>query len=304
MTAQQHTDELAQLRAEVAALRAKVDQPRRRFPRRVLPLALVALLVALLPLSLLAAGPVFSDLPTAAPVHQPNIQAIGDAGITTGFEDPAHPGQRLYNPKDNVTREEMASFLARTAGLGGYPPVVNALTATNANAAISANHATSADTATTATTATSADNAATVGGYAPSGLARVAHATGNSIGNFTTTICFNYTTLAQATLTAPAAGFLLVSGAAVTANQGGGGRRDFFLRTRVGVDASLFSAASAGTSQATAATTWVFPVPAGAQTIVLEGCSMLISGAQTISVANQQLTVLFVPFGSTGTAAP
>ncbi len=303
MTAQQHTAELAQLRAEIAALRAKVDQPRRRFPRRVLPLALVALHVALLPLSLLAAGPVFSDLPTAAPVHQPNIQAIGDAGITTGFEDPAHPGQRLYNPKDNVTREEMASFLARTAGLGGYPPVVNALTATNANAAISANHATSADTATTATTATSADNAATVGGYAPGGLVRVAHATGTNIGNFTTT-CFIYSTLAQASLTAPTAGYLLVTGAAVTANQGGVGRRDFFLRTRVGADFSPASTAVADSSQATAATTWVFPVAAGAQTIYLEGCGNVFSGSQTISVASPQLTALFIPFGSTGTSAP
>jgi len=98
----------------------------------------VGLLVALMPLSLFAAGPVFSDLGTAAPVHQPNIQAIGDAGITTGFEDPADPTKRLYNPKDNVTREEMASFLARTAGLGANPPVANAKTAQTANMATNA----------------------------------------------------------------------------------------------------------------------------------------------------------------------
>jgi hypothetical protein len=87
------------------------------------------LLVALLPLVAAAANPFFSDLNQAAPVHRDNIQAIGNAGITTGFADPNDPSARHYNPKDLVTREEMASFLARTAGLGVNPPVTNALTA-------------------------------------------------------------------------------------------------------------------------------------------------------------------------------
>jgi hypothetical protein len=121
---------LAATERELAASRR--GRPRRRLSparrqRRVATL-IVGLLVALVPLSLLAA-PVFSDLGTAAPEHRGNIQAIGDAGVTTGFADPNNPGQRLYNPKDNVTREEMASFLARLGGLGNNPPVVNALTA-------------------------------------------------------------------------------------------------------------------------------------------------------------------------------
>ena len=53
----------------------------------------------------------------------------------------------------------MASFLARTAGLGGNAPVANAKTAQTANIA------------------QNAGNANTVGGYAPSGLVRVASAT-------------------------------------------------------------------------------------------------------------------------------
>ena len=58
----------------------------------------------------------------------------------------------------------MASFLARTAGLGDNPPVANAKTAqTAANA-------------TNATNAQNAGNAATVGGFAPNGLVRVAGA--------------------------------------------------------------------------------------------------------------------------------
>ena len=124
---------LAAQRAVTAAQQARLAQlERRRFPRRFLPLAIVVLLAALMPLSMLAAGPTFSDLGTAAPVHQPNIQAIGDAGISTGFEDPNDPTKRVYDPKANVTREEMASFLARTAGLGGNAPVANAKTAQTA----------------------------------------------------------------------------------------------------------------------------------------------------------------------------
>jgi len=135
---------LALLEAEVTTLRGQ--RTRRTTWRKRLPLALVALLVALVPLGIAAAGPTFSDLGEAAPVHQANIQAIGDAGITTGFDDPANPGQRTYNPKGLVTREEMASFLARTAGLGTNAPIVNAKTAQ------------------TATTAQNAANAAQLGG--------------------------------------------------------------------------------------------------------------------------------------------
>lgn len=38
-------------------------------------------------------------------------------GITTGFENPDNPETRHYNPTGTVTRQEMATFLARTAGL-------------------------------------------------------------------------------------------------------------------------------------------------------------------------------------------
>jgi hypothetical protein len=167
--------ELAQLRARVAQLETKQrSQPHvRHTVRRFFPLAIVGLLVALMPLSILAA-PVFSDLGTAAPVHQPNIQAIGDAGITTGFEDPADPTKRLYNPKDLVTREEMASFLARTAGLGTNPPVTNAKT---------------------------------LDGRAPNALIRSAAVEAN----VTTALTGTTTTLLTAPITAPTAGYLLVT---------------------------------------------------------------------------------------------
>lgn len=96
--------------------------------------AIVAILVALVPLSLLGADPVFSDLGTAGAEHRADIQTLGAAGITTGFDDPTSndPNLRLYDPKGLVTREQMASFLARTAGLGDNPPVANAETASTA----------------------------------------------------------------------------------------------------------------------------------------------------------------------------
>ena len=79
-------------RAEVAALRSEVRRQRRPghhrgASHRRLPLALAALLVAVAPLALLAASP-FNDLTGCVP-------------------------DVSYCPTANVTRQEMASFLAR-----------------------------------------------------------------------------------------------------------------------------------------------------------------------------------------------
>jgi hypothetical protein len=128
------------------------------------------------PLGLFAAGP-FGVLDPASP-HNEDIEAIRQAGITKGCDPPEFAS---YCPKANVTREEMASFLARTAGLGANPPVANALTAvsaqnaisatnaTNATNAISAQQAENADLATNATYAADADR---LGGQLPSAYLR------------------------------------------------------------------------------------------------------------------------------------
>jgi hypothetical protein len=118
--------ELSILRQRLAILEG--NRHRARTARRLLPLVLAALLVALVPLAALAANP-FNDL--TGGVHDPNIDAIYNAGITRGCDPDVS-----YCPTGLVTREEMASFLARTAGIGGNPPVANAKTAqtaTNAN---------------------------------------------------------------------------------------------------------------------------------------------------------------------------
>ena len=128
--------QLQELQAELETLRRKVAAygtarrpgPPHRGPARgrgrlVATIALT-LLVALVPLSMLAAG-AFTDLDPASP-HNANIEAIRQAGITKGCDPPDFT---LYCPNDYVTRQEMASFLARTAGLGDNPPVANAQTA-------------------------------------------------------------------------------------------------------------------------------------------------------------------------------
>jgi len=137
----------ARVRAELAAAPSPPrGHPRR--PRRALAVLLAALLLATVPLATRAAAP-FNDL--TGGVHDANIGALYDAGITKGCVPNVS-----YCPTANVTREEMASFLARTAGLGANPPVVNARTAQ------------------TATNSTNATNAAQLGGQPASAYARTA----------------------------------------------------------------------------------------------------------------------------------
>jgi hypothetical protein len=170
-------ERIALLEAEVArrTRAARHGRHRRRWWRAPLMLLCAALLAAV-PLGVLGAN--FGDLNPDSP-HNGNINAIADAGISRGCGGTEH-----YCPNNLVTREEMASFLARTAGLGDNSPVANALTAVTAT------------------------NAATVGGYAPSGLVRVAHAERAS--QLRLTKAFQvYLTV---TIEAPAPGFVVLTG--------------------------------------------------------------------------------------------
>ena len=156
--------------AELAALRQKVERREQRVAPTALPArrqrrlrrgwlsaAIIAtLFFAVAPL--VSAAVSFSDINTAGVEHRLDIQAIADAGISTGYADPNSndPNQRLYQPKDVVTREQMASFLSRLGGLNGHLPVVNAATAINAQNAVSAQNAQSAQSAQTAVNAQTA----------------------------------------------------------------------------------------------------------------------------------------------------
>jgi len=108
-------DRLERQEQELAALRViRAEKPRRkgflggRLGRSLVVLT-TALIVALIPLSILAANG-FTDL--QGTVHDPDIDTIYNLGITTGCVPDTQ-----YCPTNNVTRQEMASFLARTASL-------------------------------------------------------------------------------------------------------------------------------------------------------------------------------------------
>jgi hypothetical protein len=280
-------DELATQRDQLATLHGTLRQQgaelalyrrRRRYgraARHLLPILLAALLVALVPLATLAANP-FTDL--TGGVHDPNIDAIYTAGITTGCD----PGV-AYCPRGNVTREEMASFLARTAGLGSNPPVANA---------------------------------ATVGGLAPSGLVRVARGEVPARSGTTELVALParpplqapiYTAVRTVTITVPGDGFVLVQGSTtVGTNQSCNCGAEARLTAPDGLTSPATFAWTGNVAGrvgfSTLGTAWVFPVTgAGERTFTLELASM-VNAVQYAGYSNGGITALFVPFGATGGA--
>lgn len=250
----------------------------------------MTLLVVLTPLATFAANP-FTDL-QAGSVHNANIDAIYNAGITTGCAPNV-----AYCPTDLVTRQEMASFLARTAGLGTNPPIANAKTAQTATLATNATNATNAIHA---TSAANAGNANTVGGLAPNGLVRVARASVLSIGSALPT-----TSPITAQITAPAAGFVLVNGTTNPFAFSSGNtcpcqavaRLHHIQGNTQSLDAIVYLPNTpSGSSGGSIALTWIFPVTAGAQTF-----EILVTA--TTTHYNPTLTLLYVPFGSMGAGA-
>jgi hypothetical protein len=293
----EYDQKLKTLHAEVTTLRRR--RQRRRHPR--LFIVPVIAFMALVPFSIVAAGPTFSDLGTAAPVHQPNIQAIGDAGITTGFEDPNNPNARLYDPKAQVTREEMASFLARTAGLGTNKPVANAARLGIANP--------------TTTSPTFAANELLRTAQAKSTYTRDEEPTDNRETELVVTRVYNpdpassYDQIVTITITVPGPGFVLINGTVGVSLEGTG--TTGFVRLRdstqtTGGSSPLSSTATntGGTAPTTAVATtlsptYVFPVIAGQRTIVLEAQK---AGTGQVHAYDAILTAIFIPFGSGGAA--
>jgi hypothetical protein len=255
--------QLASQQAQIADLQAARRRARRRFPRRLLPLALVALFVALMPLSAFAAIS-FNDL-NAGSVHNPNIQAIADAGITTGCVPNVS-----YCPNDNVTREEMASFLARTAGLGDNPPVADA---------------------------------ATLQGYAPDELVRISSAFGTS---FALGDPAHPSQTATVTIEAPGPGFVLVTTTAeatTTAASGCPCLVSLDILAGSGAVAPNHTALLANSTGgqpgvASLANTYMFRVDAaGTQRYIAR---MAFTGSPVTIVGRASMTILFVPFDADG----
>lgn len=263
-TTRQVLSELAELRSEVATLRAELEVARAGQPT-----------LATLGNQALQAPTVFSDLDAAGPEFRAAIQAIADAGITVGADDPnsTDPNVRVYNPKGFVTREQMAIFLAKTAGLGGFPPVA---IAANSDGAVRVARAISAYT------------------LDPQNYLTVT-ATGVA-----------FQPVVSVALTSPLPGFVAVVGAVELGAEKGtsstGTSTAGFARLRdagnnvsspplyVGTDRSIGAAVSPA---------FVFPVGAGSQSFVLE---VQKAGSGNVVAYNGVLTALFVPFGASGTS--
>ncbi|MGH8927934.1 MAG: hypothetical protein ACRDWH_06255, partial [Acidimicrobiia bacterium] len=85
---------------------AAADHPRMRSVRSVV-------LVALLVLTTAALGPGGTFVDDNGNLHEPSIEAIFGAGITTGCST----SPTLFCPSQPVTRGQMATFLARARQL-------------------------------------------------------------------------------------------------------------------------------------------------------------------------------------------
>lgn len=275
--------QLAALAGEVAAMRRR--RPRRR---RIAPFLALTVLLALVPFSIRAAGS-FNDL--TGSVHDANIQAIYDAGITTGCVPNVS-----YCPTDLVTRQEMASFIARTAGLGTNAPVARA-----ARLSVSAPTATSPS-------------------YAANELIRAAQATSTytrDTSEYVVTKVYNQDTIADTivsvAITAPSGGFVVVNATvgvsiAPSSTDGPATGTVCFARLRDastavgGTTSPLLSTATGSGSQATTLSpAYIFPVGAGAHSFALE---LQKAGQGTVRAFDGTITALFIPFDANGATTP
>lgn len=275
MAVPDHHAELAQLRCELVALRAKVERPWRF--RRLLSLAVVVAIVVLLPLTTLAA-PRFTDLdPAQNTGHNPDIELIAGYGITRGCTSPT-----TYCPKQYVTREQMGSFLARMLGLGGHAPVVNANT---------------------------------LGGYAAADLVRVQGVVGpgvyDPVSSNPTPIEDTYALdltkpvaqqkmqpIAAVTITAPSGGYLLVIGQFQTTSSGGTIRGVVLHESATN---TLSPGISCTADTCSLSPNALFPVAAGQHTVEMR---VVKYPAVPADVGNVGLNVVFIPFNGAGVVGP
>ncbi len=267
LTAQQQ--ELMVVRNRLAA-QERHSKPRRRSKWwvRLSGAVTMVVFIAMVPITLLAATP-FGDLNSGS-VHNGSIDAIYNAGITRGCVPNVS-----YCPNGLVTREEMASFLARTAGLGGNAPVTNA---------------------------------ATLNGFPVNTIVRTnARSSGTTAFGLTST----YQVLTAAAITIPAPGFVMVHGAAnVYAAGTSGSAATVGVRVR-DTTSNVFSLpllTDVGTVTGGVLDTSVSPVElflvqtVGARTFVIEATRDPSSIGST-GADSATLTLLYLPFGPGGAQA-
>lgn len=97
---------MTEFEGRIEELRAEFDRKLRRRTRLMAAAVAVATVLAVTPIALAAT---FGDVPVGN-IFREDISRVADAGIAAGC------GGGNYCPKANVTREQMAAFLQRSAG--------------------------------------------------------------------------------------------------------------------------------------------------------------------------------------------
>ena len=235
-------------------------------------IAALAVLIAA-PLAVVAADG-FTDVPDSNVFHD-NITWLADAGVTKGCNPPANTE---FCPSDNVTREQMAAFMQRLAD----NQVVDA-GALEGNASSDFVMQGEANSVTPVMTA------------AEAGVAQV-----NDAGFYG--LDGTVQDIDSITITAPAAGFVIVSltsevwsihvsGVSRTETQVGVSTSSTSFASGEDHDIQIPSAAASGTYVDTVGVTKVFPVSAGANTFYFLAERATGTGGQ---VGDYQMTAMFV----------
>jgi hypothetical protein len=274
---------LEEQEAELRALRHRLDgtvapprfrtrgpRPARRGWRWQRPAAalLLAFLLTTVPLGLLATD-TWSDVPDSY-VHHDDISLITDAGITFGLSS------TTFGPDQFVTRGQMASFIARTAGLGSNPPVVNAQTAQTAT------------------------NAEAVDGKSADELIRLAGESGDTV-DLTDT----YQDLVTVGITAPAPGFVQVTATLFAFGEAGCPCVVNFqlIDLTSGTPQPIFFTLDLeGWSEDSGGASFVFDVPAGSRTFGVQAKVEASEGSEPLVYSDADIVALYSPYGANGEA--
>ncbi len=213
---------------------------------------------------------VFTDVSDSA-FYSNSVTWMKDNGITVGCNPPANT---KYCPNDNLTRGEMAVLMKRLS----ENKIVDAATAVNAD------------------NATNADNAETLDGFSANQLLRVAS---GSTDNAPDDNGF----MVSATITAPQAGWLILSGSV----DGFGVINDNYRchlvvdlvqvagTRRTSVVHSVGAPTHTNNSEGNCSTTGVQQVTAGTHKVALT-----IRDRDTVDFRNAHIWALFVPFDGNG----
>jgi hypothetical protein len=260
-------DRLAMLETQVQQLQEQLSQQQRPMRRRAPSRTRRTMLVIGLALALVITPAI------ALAAHQfgdvPNSNPFHtDIAALVNSGVTAGCGGGNYCPKAEVTREQMAAFLNRLGALApDKTPVVNA---------------------------------AKLGGRSANELVRVARGSTN----VSTVLESTETPHGSVSITAPAAGFVLVTAAPTVQNSGCTNLCYFHHRVRHAQTGShsidaVDGVAGPPTFWGTAAISWVFPVTAGTHTFESR-LHRPAGGDGTLLAYFNALTALYTPFGSTG----